>query len=446
MKTKIMLLIIIVILLVTYGCSQSELESELGRVPEIHESEIVFTVEPRPTDTRKTLSLVMSPPFSPNVLEAINDFNDSNEEYRIEIIRVDAENISRLQIEIMTGQMPDILFYGDDWDFLRVNLPAHRLAARGFLANLYDFIDSDTELGRESFMPNLLKAVSDGDVLYELPFRFWLMVAVGDANRLGSELGWTFEDLISVLEETDFDGSLLCLNRDRQSILREMLTFLIDDFIDWDTGNAYFNTPEFQKLLEVVKTYTQPNILGAGYSEIDYIAQGRLLMKWQAITSPNFLQYFDVFFEEMVPIGLPASTGVGNAIRFDTSFSISAASEHPEAAWSFIRRFYLPEYFEEDQYLIPFHVDAIEAWLYLDDPGFTLALDDFVITVGDATDYDIERTRRILESITRVARVDRDVFMIILEEADVFFRGGRSAEDTARIIQNRVQTYLHEMS
>jgi hypothetical protein len=36
------------------------------------------------------------------------------------------------------------------------------------------------------------------------------------------------------------------------------------------------------------------------------------------------------------------------------------------------------------------------------------------------------------------------VTYIIMEEANAFFNGNRSAEDAARIIQSRVQTYVWE--
>jgi len=413
------------------------------------------TSDPSDIDTRNVLTLALTLPTYPDVMEAIEEFNNTNEEYRIEIRRVTSDNIPRLQTEMMTGQMPDIIFYDGTYDYnFRRTLPAQRLAARGLLANLYDFLDLDTELGRGSFMPNLLEAASTGDSLYELPFRFSLYVTAGDANRLGTELGWTFDDLLRILEDTNFDGSLFCPNTDRLTVLWTFLTFLIDDFINWDTGNVYFETPEFQKLLEVIKTYTKPEIYGDKYSGRDYIALGRLLMIEKPVFHPNEMQYFDAFFEEMVPIGLPVSSGVGNAISFRASFSISAVTEHPEAVWSFVRQFYFPQFCDEycddpcakHNNRIPFHIDALEAWLYSRDSGYTLRYDNGSIMafVDEATEYDIERTRRILESVTRVIREDRDVIMIIREEADTYFRDLRSVEDTSRVIQNRVQTFVWE--
>jgi len=382
-------------------------------------------------------------------------FNYQNETYRIEILEFCELDIPKLQAEFATGQIPDIIFYADGWCVLRRHIPSHRLATRGLLADLYEFIDLDPSLGRDSFPAHILDAVSTGESLYELPYFFRLSVAVGDAARLGTEMGWTFDDMLRTLEETEFDGYLLNPNIVRYSLLHLMLESLIDDFVDWGTGTTYFDSDAFQRLLEIVKTYAPPLPYGLVF-EADLIQQERQLMMWQSFAQPNFLQLFDFYFEQMVPIGFPAPYGTGHAIRYDASFSISALSEHKDVAWSFVRQFYMPAFFEDffetHQFLagIPIHMDGIELNISIENPGFTLGLgehdspDFYEIVVGYATAYDIERFRSILESVTRVARLDIDIWNIVSEEAEAFFQDNRTAEATAQIIQNKVQSFVSE--
>jgi len=68
-----------------------------------------------------------------------------------------------------------------------------------------------------------------------------------------------------------------------------------------------FDTYEFQRLLEVVKKYAPSIVLDEAFYEGELIAQGKQLMMWQTMTRPKFLQFFDLHFEEMVPIGFPVS-------------------------------------------------------------------------------------------------------------------------------------------
>jgi len=137
---------------------------------------------------------------------------------------------------------------------------------------------------------------------------------------------------------------------------------------------------------------------------------------------------------------------VGHSIRYDSSFAISAATEYQDIAWSFIRQFYMPEFFERDRQLIPIHADAIETWITMEDSGFVLGIGEKDYKVGPATVYDIERTRKILGSVTRVMRGDREVFDIIPEEAGGYFQGLRSVEETVKVIQSRVQILVWEQS
>jgi multiple sugar transport system substrate-binding protein len=50
----------------------------------------------------------------------------------------------------------------------------------------------------------------------------------------------------------------------------------------------------------------------------------------------------------------------------------------------------------------------------------------------------------LIKSITRTAEYDQTIADMVTEEAAAFFAGDKSAEDTARIIQNRVNTYVNE--
>jgi len=64
-------------------------------------------------------------------------------------------------------------------------MEANEIRNKQVTPDLYGFIDSDPDIDRQSFLPNILEAASGVDSLYELPYRLWLNVAVGDAKRLG---------------------------------------------------------------------------------------------------------------------------------------------------------------------------------------------------------------------------------------------------------------------
>jgi hypothetical protein len=399
---------------------------------------------PEPEDNRTKITIALTTPIDPLVPAAISEFNRENKDYRIEVHEI--ISIDLFRTELAVGRIPDIIYYGNKWCLLRTEVPAHRLNARGFLANLYDFIDEDSELNRERFIPTVLNAIAREGYLYELPYTFWIDLAVGDATRLGDKLGWSFDDMIRILERTAFEGYILNINTTQSSVLYGMLMFMIDDFINWETTTAHFDSSDFIKLLEIVKKYAPRNMYGESFYEWDKIAEGKQLMMWQTMSEPNFLQLLDFHFEKMVPIGFPVSHGVGNAFNFDGSFAVSSASEHQDVVWGFIRQFYMPCFWEKSRMLIPVNVEALEAWYSVTNNGWSLGLGDATITIEGNTAYDVKRTREIIDTTTRISRLDSDIWNIVSEETDAFFRGVRSAEDTARIIQSRVQILVWEQS
>ena len=59
---------------------------------------------------------------------------------------------------------------------------------------------------------------------------------------------------------------------------------------------------------------------------------------------------------------------------------------------------------------------------------------------------DIDALLAAIEDASTLYLYDYTVTDILAEEAEAFYNGQRSAEDAAKIIQDRVQTYLDEQS
>ena len=71
--------------------------------------------------------------------------------------------------------------------------------------------------------------------------------------------------------------------------------------------------------------------------------------------------------------------------------------------------------------------------------------DDFNIDIYAATGEEVDRVRSLSSSADRLAgSVNEQLAAIITEETEAFFKGQKSAEDTAGIIQNRIQIYVNE--
>jgi multiple sugar transport system substrate-binding protein len=57
---------------------------------------------------------------------------------------------------------------------------------------------------------------------------------------------------------------------------------------------------------------------------------------------------------------------------------------------------------------------------------------------------DVEPIQNLLANANKYVRVDLMVMKIVQEETEAFFEGQKTAEDTAKTIQDRVSTYINE--
>ena len=64
--------------------------------------------------------------------------------------------------------------------------------------------------------------------------------------------------------------------------------------------------------------------------------------------------------------------------------------------------------------------------------------------VPPMTQEQIDRAVNFIKGLHNMAFEDKVIMNIIYEEAESFFRGQKTAEDAAGMIQNRVQLYLDE--
>ena len=64
--------------------------------------------------------------------------------------------------------------------------------------------------------------------------------------------------------------------------------------------------------------------------------------------------------------------------------------------------------------------------------------------IGQIDQQSVDALKTFIESVSQVMRYDRSVLDIIKEEASAYYAGKKSADETAKIIQNRVQIYVSE--
>ena len=116
------------------------------------------------------------------------NFNSSSTTARIEVTDYSQYNndkdftagVTKLNTEIISGNVPDL--------FVTTDLPMGQYAAKGLLKDIYELIDADGELKRESFMTPVLKALETDGKLYSIAPGFGIVTLIGKSDVVGKDL------------------------------------------------------------------------------------------------------------------------------------------------------------------------------------------------------------------------------------------------------------------
>ncbi len=127
-------------------------------------------------------------------------------------------------------------------------------------------------------------------------------------------------------------------------------------------------------------------------------------------------------------IGENAEKGAGALIYGRNLMALSAVSENRQGAWDFARYYLTEEYQKNLESSLPVNKQIFEEWAKEE----TLR------------PYTVDEKGKKVESAAATPFEDVHVINIIGEEMDSYFSGQKTAEDTAAVIQSRVQIYVQE--
>lgn len=138
---------------------------------------------------------------------------------------------------------------------------------------------------------------------------------------------------------------------------------------------------------------------------------------------------------------------------------ISANSQQQDEAWQFVRQFLTEEYQTSSElYSMPVlksaflakAAKATERSYWTDENGNKEYYDDYWTINGEQvvlepfTQEEVEEICQFIYGVNRTAYYNEEIRNIIIEDAEAFFSGQRSAQEVAGIIQSRAQVYINE--
>lgn len=345
----------------------------------------------------------------------------------------------RLSAEVAAGNGPDLML------MTREEMMA--LQKIGALAPLDSFLD---EKALSSMLSGIWEAGSVDGELYGVASEQAVAVLI-TSDALWPEDSWTVRDILDIYDRGEMQGLIYGYGSKPQDALEILIGGMTGDnpFCDMDRGESHFESEEFIRLLEICKQYG--NTEGVSQDEaIGLLAEGKYLavLEWYpGILS--YVKYGNLYGEGFHCVGFPGQkdwVGVYNSTDFVV---VNKNAEDKEEIAAFLNyllsdtaqakvnmgyttRTALENLFRYSEY------DGEVHCLYTNSEGRTGELP----MKSDGTSYVSDYLELIDHAGIEVS--DDAIWTIVKEETDSFWNGTKSAEEVAKVIDNRVQLYLDE--
>lgn len=396
----------------------------------------------------------------------VSKFNRSQNKYRIKFVDYSQYNdendysgkgaMQKLQLDIVSGKAPDIIMTMD------LNTITS-LSQKGAFADLYEFMENDSEINRDTLMPNALKALESKDgSLYTISPSYGVTTLAAKTSVCNKE-NWTLNDMISLYDNAPDTADHLYDYDTKEDKLKELLQ-ASSDFVDYDKFTCRFDSDDFVKLLEFCNRFvteiqrpdkeTEHEALQQYYYD-QFMAwsQDRSLIRAMSPSGYSYTRYVQAR-DEITMVGYPSDNGKGGKLTFEIYYAISNTCPEKDGAWEFLRSYFSKDY--QEDYLYGAHPvlksafeKQMDSTMHLTDP-----MGNPVDSIEDdgAEYYPLTQEQRdmvadyILGCDTIYGVMDSDIYDICMEEAGSYFNGKCSAKQAADMIQSRVSILLSERS
>jgi len=134
--------------------------SKLAILTRVSDNEIV---------PKRLVELAIISYMSDNIIHAVTEFNQNNNDYRIVIndytLNSLEKGIEMFNLDITTGKIPDMVLFGE-------SAPYESYASKKLFTDLYNFLDNDPDITRDDIFKAVRGLCETNDKLYRIPTSF----------------------------------------------------------------------------------------------------------------------------------------------------------------------------------------------------------------------------------------------------------------------------------
>jgi multiple sugar transport system substrate-binding protein len=364
--------------------------------------------------------------------------------------------VSAVNTEIMSGNGTDIIALE--------NLPFEKYSQKGLLADLKTLMDNDKNFHKEEYYTNIIDALNINNKSYAIPVRFGISMlsankTVLDNKNITINNNWTWNDFVNISKKVaggnGADKKYALSNMNEGDLISSMVTTSYEKFVDENGRQAKFDSKEFIELLNTGKNLVDEglvNTVKADKNIKDIGSRGGTIFNLQSVRVPADLSASRILFGEETQFYNTPGSGSDLSFNSDLMFGINNKSSYKNEAWELIK--YMISQEAQSGMIIaglPINKKALDANLEKamnPDNGLKIAINTpnsqgqaKTITV---TEEDGKSLKQNIERVTKYGGANQKILNIIKEEVPAFFSGQKSAEEVAKVVQNKANTYLKE--
>lgn len=343
--------------------------------------------------------------------------------YEYKITHYDYGEHERYIADLTAGDAPDLVLFRTtpfvEYPDLDVN--------NEYYDDLYEYIDADDTLSRDSFLPNLLEAMSRDGELKFLCRQVTIATFVARRSAVGDGYGLLPSDYERILAENGRYLSLFDTFVTKSSLLDSVCIISESAFTDRENASCDFDNDYFSSLLEFCNSSPYDEFIDGQSVSIGF--ENALLTPERISSVVRFKVMPGVYGDDPVFVGFPDGDMGCSYYICGLGYAIPAQSSNKEGAWAYIK-----------------HMLSVEAQRYVT-AGLPVILKAFELALEDG-DVSEDMQRKALELLERTKYAesvqDSGLKEIITDSCRNYFDGTATLDDTVDIIQSRASVYMSE--
>jgi ABC-type glycerol-3-phosphate transport system substrate-binding protein len=367
---------------------------------------------------------------------------------------------NRITMDILSGEGPDVILLHPAW-FGSVS----KFSTNGALYDLNELIKKDRDFKMSDYYENVLNSFEQDGKRLMIPLDYSANVLITSREALERNNiiidpdNWTISELVKIVRRFQDENR----GRNKKSFFNSGfdISYLINSsgmsFVDFKNKKSRYNSDDFIKILNSYKEIYPSICSDTGKASInpeDDIKNGSYVMMADYKISPYFIAVDYLAYKkageemELYPFPVFKSGDAKFISSVDMAVGINSQSRNRETAFDFIKILMSKDAQKMDQAKNIIPGIAVNKTAYKEDSEFFTS--ESTENGCWASAYDPLPKRFITQLDGIISRVDRtqmrevEILKIVKEALPDYLNGKKTASQTAKEIDDKVNLYLNE--